>query len=275
MTIAVSGMTLSDAEFRRIADIARREAGLAIPDSKKSLVQSRVARRMRTLGFTGCRDYLASLATSNGETEHLIAALTTNVSHFFREAHHFHHLRDHFMKTGLPGRLRFWSAGCSNGQEPYSLAIEILKSIPDAGRRDILILASDIDRNVLLKAAEGSYGAGEVESVPEEDRSTFWRELPDGRFQVTQEVRDLVRFRQLNLNAPTWPMRGPFDAILCRNVVIYFSDETQAALWPRFHALLKPGGFLMLGHSERLHPIEGSGFEPAGVTTYRKLQQQA
>lgn len=275
MSIAASGVTLSDTEFRRIVDFARREAGLAIPDSKKSLVQSRVARRMRALGFNDCRDYLASLAESDGETEHLIAALTTNVSHFFREAHHFHQLRDRIAANALPGKLRFWSAGCSNGQEPYSLAIEILKSVPDVVRRDILILASDIDRNVLLKASAGIYSPGEVESVPEEDRSAFLRELPDGRFEVTQEVRDLVRFRRLNLNAPSWPMQGPFDAILCRNVVIYFSDETQAALWPRFHALLKPGGLLMLGHSERLHPIEESGFEPAGVTTYRKLQKQA
>lgn len=275
MTVTVSKQTLSDTDFHRISGIARREAGLAIPENKKSLVQSRVARRMRTLGFSDCREYLASLESNQDETEHLIAALTTNVSHFFREAHHFQYLRDRILRSGTSGKLRFWSAGCSNGQEPYSLAIEVLKAIPDADRRDILILASDIDRNVLGKATSGIYSLNEVDSVPVEDRTEFWRELPDGRYEITERVRELVRFRQLNLNAPSWPMRGPFDAILCRNVVIYFDDETQFALWPRFHSLLKPGGFLMLGHSERLHPIEGSGFEPAGVTTYRKLQQQA
>ncbi len=271
MTMTVSGMTLSDAEFSQIVGIALREAGLAIPDSKKSLVQSRVARRMRTLGFSECRDYLASLEESAEETQHLIAALTTNVSHFFRETHHFHHVRDALLQSGAKGKLRFWSAGCSNGQEPYSLAIEILKAIPEAEKHDILILASDIDRNVLQKAASGIYTFSEVESVDGNDRSKYWNELPDGRFEIVEAARKLVRFRQLNLNASTWPMTGPFDAIFCRNVVIYFNDETQAALWPRFRTMLKTGGLLMLGHSERLHPIEGSGFEPAGVTTYRKL----
>lgn len=271
MSMDAPGISLSDTDFRLIARIAASEAGLAIPESKKSLVQSRVARRMRNLGISNCGDYLAALDGDAFETQQLISALTTNVSHFFREIHHFNYVRDLIIGAGKRSGLRFWSAGCSNGQEPYSLAIEILRAIPDAERLDIRILATDIDDAVLAKATRGIYLASEVENVPETDRATYWRRLEDGTFMVEDAVRNLVLFRHLNLNGPSWPMKGPFDAIFCRNVVIYFNDETQSALWPRFRSLLKPGGFLMLGHSERLHPLAGSGFETAGVTTYRKI----
>ena len=271
MMLAPNSLSFSDREFRQIVEIAASEAGLAIPDAKKSLVQSRVARRMRSLGIADCSDYLAALNGNEEETRHLIFALTTNVSHFFRELHHFEFLRDSILTASPPQGLRFWSAGCSNGQEPYSLAIEILKAIPDAAKRDILILASDIDQTVLQKASEGRYSASEIEGVPEPDRSAFFEPLDDGSFQAIDALKNLIRFRALNLNAAQWPIKRPFDAILCRNVVIYFNDETQARLWPRFHALLKPGAALLLGHSERIHPVIGSGFEAAGVTTYRKI----
>lgn len=263
--------SLSDRDFRKILQIADSEAGLAIPEAKRSLVQSRVAQRMRSLGIAEYRDYLSTLDHDASETQHLISALTTNVSHFFRERHHFDVLRDTFLLDAPPERLRFWSAGCSNGQEPYSLAIEILKSIPDAGDRDILVLATDIDHVVLEKAGHGRYSASEAEGVPKPDRARFFTREPDGTLRVRTEVKRLVRFRHLNLNGAAWPMKGPFDAIMCRNVVIYFNDQTQANLWPRFHALLRPGGLLMLGHSERIHALADSGFDADGVTTYRKL----
>ena len=270
MTDAGFGMTLSDTDFRKILQIAASEAGLAIPEAKRSLVQSRIARRMRHLGIAECQDYLSTLDSDASETQHLISALTTNVSHFFREKHHFDAVRDRILATSRPGRLRFWSAGCSNGQEPYSLAIEILKAIPNASEQDILVLATDIDHVVLEKASTGRYSATEAEGVPEPDRANFFTKETDGTLRVKDEVKQLVRFRHLNLNATSWPMKGPFDAILCRNVVIYFNDQTQSQLWPRFHALLRPGGLLMLGHSERIHPLANSGFETDGVTTYRK-----
>lgn len=270
MTHPQTGTTFGDADFRRIVAIAASEAGLAIPEAKRSLVQSRVARRMRALGLQDCGDYLKALDKDSSETQNLIAVLTTNVSNFYREQHHFNFVRDTFLTGAVPPKLRFWSAGCSNGQEPYTLAIEILKAVPDAGKRDILVLATDIDGTVLEKAAKGVYTEAEIEGVLQADRDRFFKRTPTNEFEVCEALRALVRFRMLNLNGPSWPMQGPFDAIFCRNVVIYFSDETQARLWPRFHGLLKPGGILMLGHSERLHPVEGSGFETAGVTTYRK-----
>jgi chemotaxis protein methyltransferase CheR len=269
MTDVGKGIALSDSNFKTIAEFAAAEAGLAIPEAKKSLVQSRVARRMRALGLTTCNDYISMLGGNADETQQLISALTTNVSHFFREGHHFRILREQFL-TPAPNKLRFWSAGCSGGQEPYSLAMEIFKSIPGAAESDILILASDIDQHVLEKAKAGRFTASEVEGVPEDDRKKFLHASGEDEFEVADKLRRIIRFRRLNLNAQAWPMKEPFDAILCRNVLIYFDDETQSRLWPRFHALLKPGGILMLGHSERIHPLAGSGFEAADITTYRK-----
>lgn len=271
MMSSSSGISLSDTDFRQIVAIAAAEAGLAIPEAKRSLVQSRIARRMRALGMSNCQDYLDCLSGNRDETENLICALTTNVSHFFREKHHFEYVRDRILHVQGQRKMRFWSAGCSNGQEAYSLAIEVLKAIPDAARRDIRILATDIDSNVLKKAASGRYSASEIEGVGKADQSAFFVEHSENQFQICDQARELVHFKHLNLNGPNWPMKGQFDAIFCRNVVIYFSDETQAMLWPRFHALLSAGGHLMLGHSERLHPLDGSGFETAGVTTYRKI----
>lgn len=270
MNIAEGTTSLSDEHFQRIIKIAAQDAGLAIPLSKKHLVQSRVTRRMRQIGSHDCSEYLRRLENDTGERGELICVLTTNVSHFYRENHHFEYIREHILSRPDPSKLRFWSAGCSNGQEPYTLAYEILKAIPDAAEKDILILASDIDPQVVQKAKKGLYSAAEIEGVPSSDRRTFFDEI-DGSYQVRPELAKLIRFRQLNLNASSWPMKRCFDAILCRNVVIYFNDETQQALWPRFKAMLNPGGTLILGHSERIHPLENSGFQSVGVTTYRKI----
>lgn len=260
---------LTDSEFNLVVAIAAEDAGLAIPVSKKSLVQSRVARRMREIGVKNRNDYFNGLETDTNERSELIYVLTTNVSHFYREPHHYDYIRENLLSKPNPTGLRFWSAGCSNGQEPYTLALEILSNIPNAASKDILILATDIDPNVLAKAKSGLYSENEIEGVPANMRSKLF-DKTGGQYQVRKEVSDLIRFKSLNLNRE-WPMKGQFDVILCRNVVIYFNDETQHALWPRFASKLVDGGILMLGHSERIHPIEGTGFENIGVTTYRKI----
>lgn len=268
MTDARSEMGLSEPQFQRIAAIAAEDAGLEIPAAKKSLVQSRIGRRIKALGLTDFGSYINTLGNDAQERRELISALTTNVSNFYREKHHFDFLRNEFLPH-LEGRVRLWSAGCSKGQEPYTLAIEVLKAIPDAASRDILILASDIDDKVLAQAGVGAYSEEEIEGVEPTDRERFFT-IEDGRFVARPILRSLIRFRRLNLNGQ-WPIRGTFDAILCRNVVIYFSEETQRSLWPRFRKRLSHGGILMLGHSERIHPLRDSGFQSIGVTTYRKL----
>ena len=267
---------LTDEEFQKIAAIASEEAGLSIPDSKRSLVQSRISRRLRHLRLPTCRDYLQLLSDAPSEKRELVSILTTNVSSFYRESHHFEFLR----KTIFPSiptrlnqgdRVRFWSAGCSSGEEPYTLAIELLKAIPEAASSDLLILASDIDPKILERAKTGTYSPSAVDTIAPEDRRKFLTASSDDdeMFSVGDELRNLVRFRELNLHA-TWPMRHPFDVIMCRNVVIYFDEHRQRELWPRFREMLVPGGRLILGHSERIHPIESSGFTTESVTVYRR-----
>lgn len=269
---------LSAAGFRQIAAIALEEAGLAIPEGKIALVQSRLSKRMRAIGIDAFESYVALVSDrqNRDERRELVSVLTTNVSSFFRERHHF----DVFAAQVLPplaarlarraGSVRIWSAGCSSGQEPYSIAMECLRAIPDAPEKDLLILATDIDPAILARASAGRYGAQEMSGVPDADRTRFFTRDDGGVHSVVKDpLRRLVRFRELNLHG-AWPMRGKFDVIFCRNVVIYFDEAHQARLWPRFHAALSPGGFLFLGHSERIHPLDGSGFSSAGVTVYRK-----
>ena len=265
---------LSDAEFARLAAIAAKEAGLSIPSSKKSLVQSRISRRMRELGLRDCGAYLARLDTDASETRELISVLTTNVSNFYRERHHFEYLLAKVVphlaeKLRRGGRVRIWSAGCSSGQEPYTIAIELLKAMPEASSADILVLGSDIDPKILRRAVDGVYTHADLEPVAPPDRRAFFQAAGDGQMRVADRVRALVRFRELNLHA-AWPMKGTFDAIFCRNVVIYFDDEVQRRLWPRFRDKLEPEGCLFLGHSERIHPLDDTGFRTAGVTIYQK-----
>ena len=269
---------LSDQAFQNIADIAILDAGLSIPISKRALVQSRVSRRMRALGLNAVDDYLSKLTNRKDpeERKELISILTTNVSSFRREQHHF----EHFVTSVMPalkkkieagGRIRIWSAGCSSGQEPYTIAIEVLKYFTAIAGKDVLVLATDIDPAILRKARGGTYDASDLKVIPASDRNQYFQR--DGQtFRVTNDLRNLIRFRELNLHSE-WPMTGPFDAIFCRNVLIYFDDAHQRALWPRFRNMLTDGGHLYLGHSERIHPLVGSGFESRGATIYQETHE--
>lgn len=270
---------LDAAAFERVARIALATAGLCIPDSKRTMVQSRLARRLKVTGYASFDRYLDHVEQTGGaaELEQMVSALTTNVSHFFREDHHFTTLRERVLGDLLTrarqgGRVRFWSAGCSTGQEPYTLAMSLLEAESRIDDLDMRILATDIDLKVLAAAKAGRYDERQIQSVPDALRSRYFSRVDrDGEpcFAVSERLRRIIRFRQLNLMAP-WPMRGTFDAIFCRNVVIYFSEATQATLWPRFHAALAPGGWLFLGHSERIHDPSRVGFDTVGVTTYRR-----
>ena len=205
----------------------------------------------------------------------MIAALTTNVTRFFREPHHFDHLRAKVVdpiaaeiKQGR--RLRIWSAGCSSGQEPYSIALSILSLLPDARAYDVKILATDINPLVLDTARKASYPAEEVVSVPADLRRSWMENVGSGAMRLDEAPRGLVTFRPLNLIG-AWPMKGPFDAVFCRNVVIYFDEKTQMRLLTRISTLLRPGGYLYLGHSERMVGPAEALFRLDGTTTYRKL----
>ncbi len=280
--LAPGEFVLSREDFRQIAAMLHADAGIHLPETKAALVYSRLARRLRALGLASFRDYCALVAGSAGadERQKMLAALTTNVTKFFREPHHF----DHLERVVLPpllkaarqgGRVRLWSAACSNGQEPYSMAMVILSLMPDAHRFDVKVLASDIDANMLAEAKKGVYAESFAEAAPAKLRQRWLPSVAEGprgergRYvAVADELRDLVVFRELNLFGD-WPMRGPFQAIFCRNVAIYFEETTQRKLWSRFVPMLAPAGRLYIGHSERLTGAAAGAFDGEGVTCYR------
>ncbi len=267
--------TFTDADFARIARCAHADFGLHLPVTKKDLVYSRLTRRLRDLGLRDFHSYCALLEGPNGGQErgYMLSALTTNVTHFFREAHHFKLLREMVLPPLIRAarekrRVRLWSAGCSAGQEPYSLAFTVLELCPEAGNLDIRILASDVDPQILHRAEAGVYPAEEAKSLSGPARRLI-DISPDGGFSIGDKARALVRFGTLNL-IEDWPMRGPFDVIFCRNVAIYFDKETQSRLWHRFTGLLPAGGHLFIGHSERVAGPAESLLHSIGVTAYTK-----
>ena len=263
-------------DFAFIASAIYEDAGIHLPASKANLVYSRLAKRLRVLGLESFRDYCALVGSENGAQERaqMIAALTTNVTRFFREPHHFDHLRrvvEPMVKEIRNGRrLRIWSAGCSSGQEPYSIALSLLALIPDARAYDVRVLATDINPLVLDTARKATYPAEEAVSVPAELRRSWMESTGTGSLRLDEAPRGLVTFRQLNLIG-AWPMKGPFDAVFCRNVVIYFDEKTQMRLLNRISPLIRPGGHLYLGHSERLIGPAEQLFRIDGTTVYRKI----
>jgi chemotaxis protein methyltransferase CheR len=266
----------SDADFRHLAHVAYDYAGIALSESKRNLLYSRLSRRLRQLGFASFKEYRALLETDRKEIENFINSISTNHTKFFRETHHFDHLRAHVAlpfaqgaKAGGTRRLRIWSAGCSSGEEPYTVAVVLAREIADAARHDVRILASDIDTDVLAKAASGQFAAAVLDDMPKIYAPFFQHDKgDDSKIVVNEEVRALIAFRRLNL-MEAWPFSGLFDAIFCRNVMIYFDAPTKARLIERFTQQIKPGGWLYIGHSESLigtHP----GLQSVGRTIYRR-----
>jgi len=267
----------TEGDFRKIAAMVHGDAGIALHETKATLVYSRLAKRLRALGLANFQDYCALVAGADGvdERQRMLAALTTNVTRFFREPHHFDHLRDKVLPPLLAAaragrKVRLWSAACSSGQEPYSIAMTILSAAPDAASLDIKILATDIDPNMVADARNGVYAEGLMPGVSDEHRRR-WTAPVAGRpgfVRMSDQARALITFNELNLIGD-WPMKAQFAAIFCRNVAIYFDDDTQARLWSRFAPLLPVGGVLYIGHSERVAGPAADHFAPDGITTYR------
>ncbi|MCR9124910.1 MAG: protein-glutamate O-methyltransferase CheR [Rhodobacteraceae bacterium] len=260
-----------------MAAMIRRETGIHMPPQKRTLMQSRLARRLRVHGLADFSGYRRLVEQDESEMAHMVSCLTTNVTRFFRENQHFDELRtvvlpDLIERARQGGRVRLWSAGCSTGEEPCSMALTLLDLCPDAHRLDIRILASDLDPQVVQKAARGIYSPDRASQIPEGLRGRFFSAgTSDTRdLTVAEPVRALISFRVLNL-LHRWPFSGPFDVIFCRNVVIYFEQSTQTELWPRFAEVLASGGRLFIGHSERLSPSAMTFFEPTGITSYKKI----
>jgi chemotaxis protein methyltransferase CheR len=273
-----SEFELTARDFENIAGIMKAEAGISLHDNKANLVYSRLAKRLRILQIRSFADYCGLVASPAGRDERgeMIAALTTNVTRFFREPHHFEHLKTSILPPLIAqakkgGRIRIWSAACSSGQEPYSIALTILALLPEAAKHDIKILATDIDPNMIAAGKAASYEPGAIAGVPAALCQRWFAPAKDapGALRAGDDLRTLVTFKKLNLIGD-WPMKGMFDAIFCRNVVIYFENDTQAAIWSRMVPLLSPTGALYIGHSERVSGPAERDLTSDGITTYRR-----
>jgi chemotaxis protein methyltransferase CheR len=268
----------TDQDFLFLRDLVGEHTGISLGDHKRQLVYGRLTRRLRQLRIDSFRDYCRYVEQN---TEHeigeIINVITTNLTAFFRESHHFEHLSG----TALPAcmhrnaaarRLRIWSAGCSTGEEPYSIAMTLAESLPELAAWDARILATDIDSNVLSRAASGVYPDERVSDMDAQRVRRWFRRGSGGhagKVCIADRLQSLISFRRLNL-MEAWPMRGPFDVIFCRNVVIYFDKPTQKTLFNRYADMLAPNGYLYVGHSETLHQI-CDRFKLIGRTIYQRI----
>ncbi len=266
-------------DFNRIATLLRSETGIDLAENKSPLVYSRLVKRLRKLEIPSFVDYYAYVSSDAGRSERteMCAALTTNVTRFFRESHHFDHLRSVVLNPLLAAaregaRIRLWSAACSSGEEPYSIASEILSLMPDVAKYDVKILATDINSDMVQKGKDGVYPASDVNDIPSEMRRRWWKDDTVAGKPVVKaapELKSLISFRELNLIGQ-WPMKGPFQVIFCRNVVIYFDEPTKAEVWRRLVGLLSHNGYIYSGHSERISGPAASILKMDGGTIYQK-----
>lgn len=268
----------SEREYSYIVSLVYDRSGIVLGPNKFNMVYSRLARRLRQLQLRSFKSYCELLTgeAGDGEIGFLINAITTNLTRFFRETHHFEHLSRNvlaeIMQSNGSGKIRIWSAGCSSGEEPYSIAMTISQTIQDFKQWDVRILATDLDTNMVAIGKAGVYSSNAVSELPNAVRMKFFQRFAndkDSSWQIVEPTRKLITFKPLNLLGP-WPMKGPFDAIFCRNVMIYFDTETKINLVKRYAQLLKPEGWLYIGHAESLLE-DNAGFRLTGRTIYQKL----
>jgi chemotaxis protein methyltransferase CheR len=267
----------NDDDFEALRRLVKEMTGINLAESKRELVYGRVSRRLRALGLSSFAVYRRLLESGDGsELVAFCNALTTNLTAFFRESHHFDYLRDQFLAPRRAAarrgeRIRIWSSACSSGEEPYSIAMTVIESIPDWQSWDIKILATDLDSDILARAQRGAYGADRVKGMDPKRLGRFFTQSKEGSeltYTVVPELARLITFRQINLMHDL-PMPGPLDAIFCRNVVIYFDKDTQRALFARIAKVQRPGDLLFLGHSETLFKVSDD-YALIGKTIYRR-----
>jgi len=267
---------LSEREFAQIRQLVREHTGIALAESKRELVYSRLVRRLRRLSLGTFAEYIELLARGeSAELEEFTNAITTNLTSFFREGHHFEFLADTVLPTlekrnAATRRIRIWSAGCSTGEEPYSIAIALQESMARFRGWDLKILATDLDSQVVAHAQAGDYKAERFEKMADARCERWFEESRAGTRTASAALKSLITFRQLNL-MHQWPFKGPFDVIFCRNVVIYFDKETQRGLFERMAELQRNDDHLFIGHSESLFKV-CDRYQLIGKTIYRKVR---
>jgi len=266
---------LTDRDFGEIRALIRDRTGISLSEAKRELVYGRLIRRLRHLRLKSFSAYLRLLQQDDStEFEEFTNALTTNLTSFFREPHHFDYLADHVFpclaaRNAPARRIRIWSAACSTGEEAYSLAMALAESMDRFRGWDVRILATDLDSQVLAHAQAGVYRDERVQNIPEDRRTRWLREQGPHHYAISSEIRSLISFKQLNL-MEQWPFSGPFDVVFCRNVVIYFDKETQRSLFARIAQIQIEGSHLFIGHSESLFKVSDQ-YALLGKTIYRRL----
>ena len=265
-------------DFKVVKNLVADQTGIHLTDAKKDLVYGRLSKRIRKLGLSSFLEYIEYVKHDHEEELiNFINAITTNLTSFFRENHHFDYLGNTLLPRLLKSnedtrKIRIWSAGCSTGEEPYSIAMTILDNLENLQNWDIKILATDLDTNVIQTASAGIYPIERINGIDSKLKKRWFlngKGQKSGFVKVSSELQDLIIFRQLNL-MNKWPMKGEFDAIFCRNVVIYFDKPTQKILFDRFANILTHNGTLFIGHSETLFKVSDR-FKSLGSTIYQKL----
>jgi chemotaxis protein methyltransferase CheR len=259
---------LSQREFDRVRRMIYERAGISLNPGKRNMVYSRLSRRLRTHGLDSFSVYLDGVESGGlGEDVEFVNALTTNLTSFWRESHHFPVLAAYLKKRAARGgELKMWCCAASTGEEPYTIAITALQAGVGASFR---LLSTDIDTNVLETARAAVYSGERIAGVDEDTKKRYFLRNSSGQVKLKPEVTSLVEFRQLNLLDPKWAVRGPFTAIFCRNVMIYFDKPTQYAVLRRLANLLEPGGLLFAGHSENFAEAKG-WLRACGKTVYER-----
>ena len=263
-------------DFEQVRQLIYNHAGINLNPSKQDMVYSRLARRLRATGINNFKDYLA-LLESNDEVEWqaFVNSLTTNLTSFFREQHHFPLLAEHALKQKAKHHISLWCSAASTGEEPYSMAMTMVDAF-GSFTPPVTIVATDLDTNVLAKAEAGVYPLERIEKLSPDMVKRFFLKgsgAQEGFVRVRPELRAMISFRQVNLLSDDWHIRGPLDAIFCRNVMIYFDKETQLKILERFAPLLQPDGLLFAGHSESFHNA-GHVFSLRGKTVYELAKQK-
>lgn len=266
----------SEKDFKYIRELISDHTGIVLAEHKVDMVYGRLSRRLRELDINSFDDYLPKLEHDEQELIHFVNALTTNLTAFYREPHHFEFLASKLLpkiiKNKSSKRLRIWSAGCSSGEEPYTIAMTVRSIIPENSGWDVKILATDLDTNMVAKGSNGVYTEDRVTGLSAQNMKKWvqkGRGDTSGMVKMDDRLREMITFKQLNL-MNEWPMKGPFDLIFCRNVVIYFNKETQATLFGRYADMLVDDGHLFIGHSESMYKI-CDRFKLLGQTIYKRL----
>lgn len=272
VSVQASEFVWTATDFERIQSLIYQRAGINLHDGKHAMVYSRLSRRLRETGHASFHDYLGWLQNHDGpEWQEFVNALTTNLTSFFREHHHFEILAKYLKTRSVTGGWRIWCNAASTGEEPYSIAMTVMESLQ--ARTAFQLVASDIDSKVLASAEKGVYRLESLKNVGEERLQRFFLRgtgANEGMVRVKPELRQAVQFVNVNLIKDGWPFQEPFDVVFCRNVMIYFDGTTQRQVLQRIHRTMKPGGLLFAGHSENFSDSRDL-FVLRGKTVYERL----